>query len=418
MSQMGPTNRPEQPTAMGAQMVLCPYCGSLSTLAKQCNICSGHFDLLSRQRSQNAMGPWFIRDLSKPFQPGCSYATLVRMAQRGKIKPDTVLRGPSTRQFWSFARQTPGVANLLGECHACHKPVMPTSNSCPNCKASFLVPDDRQVLGLSPVHLLPGDADAETIARSLSGGQAQASAVSPPATPQATPQAQTPAPMSARESAPEPIDSAPVPEPQVIVEEPEWIDEDESESGTAGRLGVVIALLVFVVMMGGAGVWAWLHLSSRAEQSAQGDQSQAAAVTQAPVADEEASPTDVGGGVDVHSDVPPTRDEAGAGSEIGSETASGSGSGSGGGTVTPVVEADPEPEGEASESSPGERTPSREVSSERLAYDRILNGIAEGTLDEASFEAGLMDVRSDQRAELRRLWERRAAQVRLGRRGG
>jgi hypothetical protein len=411
---MGPTNRPEQPTAMGAQMVLCPYCGSLSTLAKQCNICSGHFDLLSRQRSQNAMGPWFIRDLSKPFQPGCSYATLVRMAQRGKIKPDTVLRGPSTRQFWSFARQTPGVANLLGECHACHKPVMPTSNSCPNCKASFLVPDDRQVLGLSPVHLLPGDADAETIARSLSGGQAQASAVSPPATPQATPRAPTPAPMSARESAPEPIDSAPVPEPQVIVEEPEWIDEDESESGTAGRLGVVIALLVFVVMMGGAGVWAWLHLSSRAEQSAQGDQSQAAAVTQAPVADEEDSPTDVGGGVDVPPVVPPARDEAGAGSEIGS----GSGSGSGGGTVTPVVEVDPEIEGEASDSSPGERTPSREVSSERLAYDRILNGIAEGTLDEASFEAGLMDVRSDQRAELRRLWERRAAQVRLGRRGG
>lgn len=382
---MGPTNRPEQPTAMGAQMVLCPYCGSLSTLAKQCNICSGYFDLLSRQRSQNAMGPWFIRDLSKPFQPGCSYATLVRMAQRGKIKPDTVLRGPSTRQFWSFARQTPGVANLLGECHSCHKPVMPTSNACPNCKASFLVPDDRQVLGLSPVHLLPGDADAETIARSLAGHQA------PLPRPAAVVPALNPEPV------PAPIDPAPVPEPQVIVEEPEWIEEeDDSEPTSGSRVGVVVAVLVFVVMMSGAGIWAWLHLSSRTDQTAQSEtpvKSPSArepeAVVDELLGDELASATTTD---DDTTDVArPDRpiDRAGDG------------------TIADGVQTVPD------------RTPTRprEADIERLAYDRILIGIAEGSLDEPGLEAGLLEVGSERRAPLRRLWERRAAQIRLGRLG-
>ena len=388
MSQMGPTNRPEQPTAMGTQMVLCPYCGSLSTMAKQCNICSGYFDLLSRQRSQNAMGPWFIRDLSKPFQPGCSYATLVRMAQRGKIRPDTVLRGPSTRQFWSFARQTPGVANLLGECHACHKPVTPTSNSCPNCKASFLVPDDRQVLGLSPVHLLPGDADAETIARSLSGAPAPL-----------PPQAPVPVPAVEPEAEPAPIDSGPVPEPQVIVEEPEWIEDEEAEEdGTAGRLGVVIAVLVFVVMMSGAGVWAWLHLSSRADEQAS-EESQAAPVVQ-----------------------PPEQGLASEGGEVdeGSEPSAGMDSA--------IAESDADQRGEQelvesgspdTSSSDAADVPTGRPTGDpqRLAYDRILDGLSGGTLDEAEFEAQLAGVNPARRGELERARDRRVAQIRLGRRG-
>ncbi|MEL7482788.1 MAG: hypothetical protein AAFN41_00400 [Planctomycetota bacterium] len=153
----------------GDVMVLCTYCGSLSVSTSKCSNCGGYFDLLSRQRTQNGMGPWFIRDQVNPFHPGCSYETLRRLIARGRVRPDTVMRGPTTRQFWSFARNTPGVAHLLGACHACHTPVDATAHSCPSCAASFVVADDRQQLGLAPMQLLPGDADPAAVADAAFG---------------------------------------------------------------------------------------------------------------------------------------------------------------------------------------------------------------------------------------------------------
>lgn len=175
------TTRPEQPGPIRRQqpqnqangdagvMVLCTYCGSLSISTSKCSNCGGHFDLLSRQRTQNGMGPWFIRDQVNPFHPGCSYDTLRRLIARGRVRPDTVMRGPTTRQFWSFARNTPGVAHLLGACHACHAPVDATAHACPSCAASFVVADDRQQLGLAPMQMLPGDADPAAVADAAFG---------------------------------------------------------------------------------------------------------------------------------------------------------------------------------------------------------------------------------------------------------
>ncbi|MEM8758252.1 MAG: hypothetical protein AAGF47_10785, partial [Planctomycetota bacterium] len=165
--------RPDQPVAPSPRgdsvMVLCPYCGSLSTGVKSCSHCGGQFDLLSRQRTQNAMGPWFIRDQVRPFHPGCSYATLRRMIAHGRVRPETVLRGPTTRQFWSFAHNTPGIAHLFGACHACKAPADPGQERCGACGVSFLVAGERQHLGLAPIHLLPGDADATAIAAAAFG---------------------------------------------------------------------------------------------------------------------------------------------------------------------------------------------------------------------------------------------------------
>jgi hypothetical protein len=163
---------------------LCPYCGSFSADVRRCEHCAGYFDLLSRQRTQNAMGPWFIRDPGQPFRPGCSYETLRRMVLRGRVGPDTVVRGPTTRQFWSFARSTPGIGHLFGACHACQTAAEPSAPACAHCNAPFLVGGDREILGLAPVYLLPGEADPASIAEA---------AVSP---------AVTPTPLSAATSRP------------------------------------------------------------------------------------------------------------------------------------------------------------------------------------------------------------------------
>lgn len=112
------------------------------------------------------MGPWFVRDSASPFRPGCSYQTLAALIGRGRVTTSTIIRGPTTRQFWMLARSIPGVAHLLGECHACHTKCNPADKLCVQCGARFEAPDDRQYLGLAEVRLLPGQASADAVAAS------------------------------------------------------------------------------------------------------------------------------------------------------------------------------------------------------------------------------------------------------------
>jgi len=157
-SRHGGTPAPPRPT------LLCPYCGAATPQGTRCTACRGLLDPLSRQASQNAMGPWFVRDESAPYMPGCSYQTLVGMVKRARVTKRTVLRGPTTRQFWCTAERTPGISHLFGVCHNCRVDVQPTDSFCDECGAGFTVEPDRQHLGLGAVHLLPGQATPESIA--------------------------------------------------------------------------------------------------------------------------------------------------------------------------------------------------------------------------------------------------------------
>lgn len=134
----------------------------------RCVRCNGRFDPLSRQASQNAMGPWAIRDEASPFAPGCSLETIRALIERGRIGPNTIIRGPTTNQFWTLAKRTPGVANVLGVCHNCQRPASPDEFACRSCHAPFVSDADRQHLGLAPLQMLPGRAAPEVIA-ALSG---------------------------------------------------------------------------------------------------------------------------------------------------------------------------------------------------------------------------------------------------------
>lgn len=153
----------EPPTPM-PRAVLCPFCGGVNSPAGRCASCGGRFDPLSRQATQNHMGPWAIRDERNPHRPGCTYETLCRMIDSGSVTPDTVLRGPATRQFWMLARQVPGVAHRLGVCHNCRQPVSRDAFSCPACEASFTVDRDRQHLGVGPIRPLPGQGAPAVLA--------------------------------------------------------------------------------------------------------------------------------------------------------------------------------------------------------------------------------------------------------------
>lgn len=173
------TSDPAGPVPDRKVRVLCPYCGRGTLLGARCEQCRGLLDPLSRQATQNSMGPWFIHDPQNPYRPGCSYEVIRDMVRRGKVADQTVLRGPNTRQYWMQAGRCPGVANLLGKCHNCQQAVDSSAASCPSCGADFAPELDRQFLGLGPVHLLPGQAPPEEVARSAQQGGAAARARPP-----------------------------------------------------------------------------------------------------------------------------------------------------------------------------------------------------------------------------------------------
>ncbi len=134
------------------RLILCPYCGHTQAQPRdRCRACGGFFDPLSLKATRRHMGPWFIRDRGQPFRPGCSYEVLLRQIRKGRIKPTTIIRGPTTRQFWSVARHVAGVAHLLGYCHACGAHVERETDACGECGEVFFTPGGGDEPGLAPV---------------------------------------------------------------------------------------------------------------------------------------------------------------------------------------------------------------------------------------------------------------------------
>lgn len=180
------------PTHAGT--VLCPYCGHLQPSGdERCQKCMGLFEPLSRMATQIAMGPWFVRDENMPYAPGCSYQIIKRKAQTGKLTAQSIIRGPSTHQFWMHADQVPGIAHLIGVCHQCGGKVQPTDRLCNECHATFETPDMRNELGLQ----YPNE-DAAHQARiqleQLKAGTAQPTPT--PVAPVMTPSAPAPTPVT------------------------------------------------------------------------------------------------------------------------------------------------------------------------------------------------------------------------------
>lgn len=129
------------------------------------------------------MGPWYIRDKQNPFRPGCSFEVLLKQLEKGKIKPTTILRGPTTRQYWSVARNVPGISQYVGYCYACGEHVDKKDKSCGKCGAKFAYRPERDALGLDPLDAsLLDDPHGTMEKRSKesrpSGGQAPASTAS------------------------------------------------------------------------------------------------------------------------------------------------------------------------------------------------------------------------------------------------
>jgi len=158
-----------EPPMSKKQMLICPYCGDAQAAGDRCRACGGLFEPLSRQASQNEMGPWFIRSEGRPFQPGLSYEKIVQLIERGQVTKLSIIRGPTTKQFWTVARRIAGLSHLLGYCHNCDAPVDAEDHGCHSCGVPFGAYLDRNYLGLSEVKPMPWDAPADELGSARTG---------------------------------------------------------------------------------------------------------------------------------------------------------------------------------------------------------------------------------------------------------
>lgn len=143
-----------------AKLLLCPYCGERQPPALECRACRGCLDQWSIRATQDDMGAWFVRDSRRPHFVGFSLDALVASIRAGEIGMNAIVRGPTTRQLWTIARRTPGLAHLFGRCYACQAPVGEDAPCCAQCGAEPHAPADRNFVGLPSVERVAPPADA------------------------------------------------------------------------------------------------------------------------------------------------------------------------------------------------------------------------------------------------------------------
>jgi len=83
------------------------------------------------------------------------------MIDRGQVSKYSIVRGPTTKQFWTVAKHVPGVSHLLGYCHNCDASVDADDHGCHVCGVPFGAYLDHNHLGLPAPHPLPGEAEID-----------------------------------------------------------------------------------------------------------------------------------------------------------------------------------------------------------------------------------------------------------------
>jgi len=105
---------------------------------------------LTRQATRARIGPWYVLQARNPAAPGMKCNTLLGLIRKGQVTPKTIVRGPTTHQFWRFAARVKGISREFGICFSCGTRLETKATECPHCGKS-------QELPSNPDTLLEGD---------------------------------------------------------------------------------------------------------------------------------------------------------------------------------------------------------------------------------------------------------------------
>lgn len=96
----------------------------------------------TRRSTGERIGPWFVLQRKNPTAPGLRLSVLLTLARRGHVTPKSIVRGPTTGQFWRYAAQVKGLSRVFGLCWHCGASVSPDATTCPKCRSAQEIPDD------------------------------------------------------------------------------------------------------------------------------------------------------------------------------------------------------------------------------------------------------------------------------------
>ena len=113
---------------------VCPFCGAVREQAEgPCPRCTMENTTASRQATKSRIGPWYVYQTRNPAAPGMKFDTLLAFVRKGRVKPQSIVRGPTSHQLWRFAAHVKGLSREFGVCYSCGGAIQPSVNLCPHC---------------------------------------------------------------------------------------------------------------------------------------------------------------------------------------------------------------------------------------------------------------------------------------------
>jgi len=127
----------DQPAYKGAKAP-CVYCGKvIERGVDRCPHCRISYSFAVRKASREVVGEWFYLDPRNPSGRGVTFETLIKMIEKGRIKPDSIVRGPTTHHDWMFAAEAPRLAKYLRLCPHCFAEARPEDTYCDACQMNM-----------------------------------------------------------------------------------------------------------------------------------------------------------------------------------------------------------------------------------------------------------------------------------------
>jgi hypothetical protein len=132
------TNPPDEQAAWQSDQSPCVYCGQvISRTEERCPHCKTSFSVAVRKASREIIGPWYYLDARNPSGRGVTFEALIKMIEKGRIKADSIVRGPTTHQDWMYAAETPRLAKYLAMCPHCFAEAKPEDIYCTRCQLNM-----------------------------------------------------------------------------------------------------------------------------------------------------------------------------------------------------------------------------------------------------------------------------------------
>ena len=128
------TPRPVAFATVSRAQQVCPFCGAVGDGSDTvCPKCSMENNAAARKATKLRIGPWYVLQNRNPAAPGMKWETLLSFVRKGRIKPQSVVRGPTTHQLWRFAAHVKGLSREFGVCYSCGGSMERGGNLCPHC---------------------------------------------------------------------------------------------------------------------------------------------------------------------------------------------------------------------------------------------------------------------------------------------